>query len=193
MHAINFSIKIKENLTKSFNILCDTVYFFLKEINKCDKYITALYAQGETVEEALQHKIIDIIGVIHPEANKLIGDKLPYAEGLWNGNLDKGLSMMIMGEVDKSESDILISAEEHMEIYNKNNLVNFIRSAANKYVLQYFSVYFTCTGFGDKVFPDRPAVGWMIYLPVHIEEGYLNIAEDVIPVSTELNTGTIIV
>ncbi|OCQ53667.1 hypothetical protein Ppb6_01120 [Photorhabdus australis subsp. thailandensis] len=33
----------------------------------------------------------------------------------------------------------------------------------------------------------------MIYLPVHIEEGYLNIAEDVIPVSTELNTGTIIV
>ncbi|NRN30969.1 Imm52 family immunity protein, partial [Photorhabdus heterorhabditis] len=193
MHEISFSIKIKENSAKDFNILCDTFGFFLKEINKCDKNVTTLYAKGETLEEALQHKIIDLTGVIHPEAREIIGDNLPYVAGLWDGKMDKSISIMIMDEVDKIESDILIGAENHIGVYNKNNLVDFIKSIANKYTLQYCSISFNGKGTGDKVFPDRPAVGWMIYLPVHIEEGYLNIAEDVIPVSTELNTGTIIV
>ncbi|WP_051690932.1 Imm52 family immunity protein [Photorhabdus australis] len=192
MSELSFSIQIKENVAKDFTILCGAFSFFLKEINKCNKSITTLYAKGETLEDALQHKIIDLTGVIHSDAEKLIGKNLPYAVGLWNGDIDKGLSIMIMDEVDRIETYILIGAENHI-VYNKNNLVDFIKSVADKYTLQYCSISFNGKGTGDKVFPDRPAVGWMIYLPVHIEEGYLNIAEDVIPVSTELNTGTIIV
>ncbi|OCQ50887.1 hypothetical protein Ppb6_03985 [Photorhabdus australis subsp. thailandensis] len=190
MQTINFNIAFKENTTKDFIVIFDAFSFFLKELNKCDESITVLYAQGETLEEALQHKIIDLTDGIHPDAKKLVGKNLPYASGLWNGSIDKGLSILITSQ---RESYIIISIENHLDIYNKTNLVSFIKSVADKYTLQYCSISFNGKGTGNKVFPNRPAVGWMIYLPVHIEEGYLNIAEDVIPVSTELNTGTIIV
>ncbi|MCC8379084.1 Imm52 family immunity protein [Xenorhabdus sp. PB30.3] len=189
MSEINLNIAFKENTTEQFDVLLDTLYFFLNELNKCDEKINAFYAQAESLEEALENKIITIDREINPEAQELIGEYLPYATGVWDGKDDKPMSLTVS---EQNETFIAISAENHIGIYNKSKLVNFIKATSEKYTLQLFSVAFNV---GDPIFPDRPAIGWMLYLPQKIEMHpmLMKFGVELISISTPLSTGTIII
>ncbi|MBD2794186.1 immunity 52 family protein [Xenorhabdus sp. 42] len=193
MSEISLHIIIKEQVTQEFSDLIGAMRFFLNELNKCDKRITSFYAQGETLEEALENKIIDVNGYENPKISNLIGEYLPIIEGMWDGNEEDSMSILFID--NKENSSIHISAENHIGIYNKSNLINFINSVASKYTLKIFSVTFNGSGTGEAVFPDRPAVGWMLYLPFQFEmhPSLLKIGAEFITISTTLSTGTIII
>ncbi|MDE9535989.1 Imm52 family immunity protein [Xenorhabdus bovienii] len=193
MSEISLRVVIKEKVTEEFPALIDALHFFLNEINKCDKRITAFYSQGETLEEALENKIIDVNGFINPDSKNLIGKYLPVVEGVWDGNEDNSMSILFMK--NDETSSVLVSAENHIGIYNKDNLIKFINSVSEKYTLQLFSVSFNGSGVGEAVFPDRPPAGWMLYLPFQFEmhPSLLKTGAEFIPLSTPLSTGTIII
>ncbi|CDG90606.1 Imm52 family immunity protein [Xenorhabdus bovienii] len=193
MSEISLRVIIKEKVTEEFSALIDSLHFFLNEINNCDKRITAFYSQGETLEEALANKIIDVNGYTNPDAKNLIGKYLPIVEGVWDGNEDNSMSILFIK--NDENSSVLISAENHIGIYIKNNLIKFINSVSKKYTLQLFSVSFNGSDVGEAVFPDRPPAGWMLYLPFQFEihHSLLKTGAEFIPISTPLSTGTIII
>ncbi|WP_340621825.1 hypothetical protein [Xenorhabdus siamensis] len=195
MSEISIHIVIKKIVTQEMITIIDTFHFFLSEINKCDKKITALYAQGETLEEALQNKIMDVDGYTNQNASNLIGEYLPIVEGLWDGNEDDSMSILLTK--NNECTSIRINAENYLGIYKKDNLTDFIKSAAEKYTLNLFSVSFNGSSdeVGEAVFPDRPPVGWMLYLPIQFEihPSLLKTGAEFIPISTTLSTGTIII
>ncbi|OKP01567.1 Imm52 family immunity protein [Xenorhabdus eapokensis] len=195
MSEISIHVVTKEVVTQEIETIIDSFRFFLREINKCDKRIKALYAQGETLEEALQNKIIDINGYTNEKTSSLIGEYLPIVEGLWDGNEEDSMSILLTQ--NKENTSIHINAENHVGIYNKNNIIHFIKSAAEKYTLKLFSVSFNGARdqVGEAVFPDRPPAGWMLYLPIQFEmhPSLLKTDAEFIPISTALSTGTIII
>ncbi|WP_340618864.1 hypothetical protein [Xenorhabdus entomophaga] len=195
MSEISLHVIVKEKVTQDFSDLIDIMHFFLNEINKHDKRITSFYSQGETLEEALKNKIIDVNGYTNPNAKNILGQYLPIVEGIWDGNEEDSMSILFM-ENDENSS-ILISAENYIDIYNKNNLINFIKSVAEKYTLRLFSVSFNGSSdeVGEAVFPDRPPAGWMLYLPIQFEmhPSLLKTGAEFIPIFTTLSTGTIII
>ncbi|CEE91846.1 hypothetical protein XNA1_2440010 [Xenorhabdus nematophila str. Anatoliense] len=119
MSEISLYVVIKEKITQEFKELIDALHFFLNEMNKCDERITAFYNQGETLEDALKNKIVDVNGYTHPNALNLIGEYLPIVGGLWDGNEEDSMSILFM---QKEESaSVLMSAENHIGIYYKRD------------------------------------------------------------------------
>lgn len=192
MTQLIINVLIEGNLNADIDSALSGFEFFLNVINQCDSGVTALYAQGESLEEALENKIIDIDGSVNPNAEKYMGRNIPIASGLWDGNSNeiRGLSIMFV-RFDQTSTSITISIGNYEVGYNKESLLRLIDRIANKFHIQYISIRFT--GKPDQVFPDRPPVGWMIYLPVKLEKAKLKNAQDVVDITSQMNSGTVII
>ncbi|EHZ3054416.1 immunity 52 family protein, partial [Salmonella enterica subsp. enterica] len=108
------------------------------------------------------NKLFGVDGYISSSAEAYLNERLPFATSLWDGNPDEAMSIMFTGVNNKT--NITIDLERHKGIYDIENLKRILTSIAEKYTLNYFSIFFSNN---EKVFPERPNAGWMIYLPVN--------------------------
>lgn len=192
MATLKINILIKESINANNNSALDGFRYFLSIINRCDKNFTALYAQGETLEEALENKIIGVDGYINPDYEKFVGEDIPVASSLWNCNVNDSISIIFV-RFSETLTDVSISIRNPPKEYNENNIYSLIKAIADKFHIEYLSITFAGDGVGRKVFPDRPGVGWMLYLPVKIKKDTIKKADKLVDVASTLNNGTIII
>ncbi|MEX3814097.1 immunity 52 family protein [Paraburkholderia sp. BR13439] len=176
-------------------------------LKRKDRELSEWYLQGESEQEALQHRAYDdkvpsttAIDALSKEyAGKSKDD--PKSIGIWNGVRSDQVGASITVEIDGGEifsKSLDISLNEKMG--NRNSRLgdyNSVAEVLSKIVEIYGSFYITFGPyfyFKEKVFEDRPGVSWMLYLPHTLTAAQVPEARALIPVKREdKQQGTIIV
>jgi len=175
-----------------------------------DKMLTEWYLQGNSVEEALQHRVYgDDHQPCQETINKLTSEYQgespddPKVIGIWNGaKLEKdGASFMI--DIDGGNA---LPQQFNIDIAEQGNGLSRLgdyRSVAQvvSMVVSTYNSFYVMYGprkyFSNMVFQDRPGVSWMLYLPHVLTANEVPEARALIPVGNGSNgsdqKGTIIV
>lgn len=199
MTDVNYSpvIKLEGSLSKKLNDnkeeVIDLFSFFLQELNKVEKDITKWNMQGESLEEALKLTLTEIKDgevVIDKEVLGKFNEEYGVVTELWSGNIKHSASISIVDHTDEVVSFAI--RDRVFEQYKNAALVNLMQVVLSKWHVHYFSVYFG-GDVPEPIFPDRPAVGTMIYLPVELEENDVTGADAIINIKNDINTGAIII
>ncbi|MGF6816208.1 hypothetical protein OKW33_003014 [Paraburkholderia atlantica] len=176
-------------------------------LKRKDSELSEWYLQGESEQEALQHRAYDdkipsttAIDALSKEyAGRSKGD--PKSIGIWNGVRSDQVGASITVEIDGGEifsKSLDISLNEKTE--KRDSRLGDYKSVTEvlaKIVQIYGSFYITFGPyfyFKEKVFEDRPGVSWMLYLPHVLTPAQVPEARDLIPVMRDgKQQGTIVV
>ncbi|EHR8838550.1 immunity 52 family protein [Shigella flexneri] len=188
MTELKIVVSIKDDILHDLTRACDAYSLFLEALNACDADIKAFYGQGESLEEALNNKIFDINGFVATDARDYLSEHLPYATSLWDGNTNEAMSIMF--SATEGKTNINIDLERHKGIYNINNIKRIFTAPANKFTLNYFSVFYSNS---TPVFSERPCAGWMIYLPITCDVSMINAAEKIEDIDLKSNKGKLFI
>lgn len=199
MTAVNYSpvIKLEGFLSKKLNDnkeeVIDLFSFFLQELNKVEEDIAKWNMQGESLEEALKLTLMEVKDgevVIDKEVLGKFNEEYGVVTELWSGNIKHSASISIVDHTDEVVSFAI--RDRVFEQYKNAALVNLMQVVLSKWHVHYFSVYFG-GDVPEPIFPDRPAVGKMIYLPVELEVNDVTGADAIINIKNDINTGAIII
>lgn len=102
--------------------------------------------------------------------------------GVWNGKEDSGgAAYTTTYNTSRIPSNLDFSAQDAGAFYDYRNVVKFIQSAIGLWNPMLVKV--APGGYGEKsIFPDRPPVGWMIYLPFEVSTRQVPEAAQVMPI-----------
>lgn len=118
------------------------------------------------------------------------------ALGVWNGEEDDGgMAYTATYNLGRIPSDLRLSAEDIAAFQDYSNVVRLVQSIIH--IWKPLLVKVAPGGYNEhRVFPDRPAVGWMIYLPFEVTAKQVPEAAKIISVmdgQQKSHQGTIIV
>lgn len=116
--------------------------------------------------------------------------------GVWNGKDDEGAIVFTATyNTGRVPSDLDFSADAVTEFIEYGNVVKLVKAVITTWNPMLVKV--APSGYSKhRVFPDRPAVGWMIYLPFEISERQVPEATQIIPIMAadgKKRQGTLIV
>jgi hypothetical protein len=102
--------------------------------------------------------------------------------GVWNGMEDAGGAAYTMTyNTSRIPSSLSFSAQDASAFLDYRNVVKFVQSIIGLWNPMLVKV--APAGYGEKsIFPDRPPVGWMIYLPFEISARQVPEAAQIIPI-----------
>jgi len=102
--------------------------------------------------------------------------------GVWNGMEDSGgAAYTTTYNTSRIPSNFDFSAQDASSFQDYRNVARFVQSLIGLWNPMLVKV--APGGYGEKsVFPDRPAVGWMIYLPFEISSGQVPEAAQIVPI-----------
>ncbi|CAB3863876.1 Imm52 family immunity protein [Achromobacter piechaudii] len=158
------------------------------------------YAQGDTLDEALRYPIFDAgaptTAILAMLSHRYAKDATVTHVAIWNGAQERGegasISIQVGGELFPSSLDIETINDAYFDTVEKMSVVVgiIIDAVGPQYVSVQPRAYSSM-----KVFDDKPAVGWMLYLPQIITAQQVPEAQALIPIPAagKKQTGTIIV
>lgn len=186
-------------LKKAANAL-DFLEPYARWLGARDKTLSRWFLAAGSLEEALQYEAF-AKGYNGHEATKAILTAR-YAKStepvivLWNGedsaDTGAGLVLSIVDSVYTSELDISLDGPPgQSRIGGWKSVAELVALAVVDLRPEYASVQDRTAYFKKKVFPDRPGVGWMLYLPRTLSAQDVPEAEALVPVmegKTQLGT-----
>ncbi|KNY08930.1 LysR family transcriptional regulator [Achromobacter piechaudii] len=158
------------------------------------------YAQGESLQESLLYPAFDgdtassaLLAVLK---HKYRNDASDTHIALWDGNEDDSKGATIACHIgDKFLPDSLgITLYDDKQLGNSPSIKDIVLKIVEVF-RPYYVAIFPSRYTELKVFSDKPAVGWMLYLPQVITTEQVPEAQALIPVPAagKKQTGTIIV
>ncbi|MGS0630333.1 hypothetical protein, partial [Photorhabdus asymbiotica] len=160
------------------------------------------YLTGYSRKQALQHIVFDEQGpteVAIKDFEKDYKKNFPILiTGIWDGEKDElssSISYKKMRRISPNwvwlEMNLRIDSSQ-FEISRLIDLIKYLASSRTSPYIQVENNGYTVKG--RQVFPDRLSVGWMLYQPRIIDQSYLPMAEDVLPVyQNDQQIGTLII
>ncbi|TWI62535.1 immunity protein 52 of polymorphic toxin system [Pseudoduganella lurida] len=116
--------------------------------------------------------------------------------GVWNGkDRDGGASFTITYTKPAIPSNLEFQAEGHESLLDTANVISFVTAIVRKWSPE--TVQVGPIGYDDtSVFTDRPAVGWMLYLPIAISTQQVPEAAALMPITgneSSSSKGTLVI
>jgi len=104
--------------------------------------------------------------------------------GVWNGKDEEGAIVYTATyNTGRVPSDLDFSADVVNEFSESGNMVKLVKAVIT--IWNPMLVKVAPSGYSKhRVFPDRPAVGWMIYLPYEVSAKQVPEAAQIIPIKT---------
>ncbi|MBQ0695270.1 Imm52 family immunity protein [Providencia stuartii] len=173
------------------NILCFSEY--IKEITHTKSW----FSPGYSKKEALEHKIIDRGVINHEETDSVIKklNKTPpiFVTSIWNDNGGIRIQNYICSSTDNFRITFSLEVENEMGLTAKIKklLLNILNNKDNVAAIVVQTNNYQMDE--KNVFPDRIPVGWMLYLNKQITNEQAGVKAELISVSNEKNTGTLII
>ncbi len=155
------------------------------------------FPPADTEANSLLNKAFDPSG---PTAAALAMAKAESASGdearglgVWNGTDEDGaIAFTTMVGEGPMFSNLDFTAKTVRPLLDYRNVVKLVQAIVA--IWKPVVVQVDPEGYFDRrVFPDRPSVGWMIYLPFEVKANQVPEAAHVIPVKDQRTEGTIIV
>lgn len=171
----------------------DELYRLLPAMLDCSTALAPWYLKGKSKEEALRYIALDANGPVTAGmavlTENLKHDVDPRIVSVWNGREgSEAASLQYTFRPAPERSAVVLRAKPEAFSKRWEAVAELIKSAVSIWRPSSLSVD-RFGGFEHKVFKDRPAVGWMLYLPAAISTQQVPEARALLPVTVKDEKG----
>lgn len=163
------------------------LWMLAKFLETVGQPISDWFPPADTEQNSLLNKAFTAAGTSAAALAMAKADKSNLASdlrtlGVWNGKEDEGgIAYTATYNTGRIPSDLDFSADAVSEFIECENVVKLVKALIN--IWNPLLVKVAPGGYSKhRVFPDRPPVGWMIYLPFEISAKQVPEAAQIIPI-----------